>query len=312
MRVLVTGSSGFIGRNLLLALEPDWEIVAMYRSTADFPSWVEQSLPGRRVTTVQCDLTDPSATERALGAGGPELDVVYHLAARVDIPASLRDPAADLADNALATLNLVSRARCGHLVHLSTGAVYEGQSGVVDPARALTPSLPYAAHKLLAELYARGARERWATARRVTVIRFFGAYGPYEPEHKIYTRLVRAFALEGRREFEIYGDGANLIDAMWVADATAGLLTIGMSGLDQPLGVETLDFAAGDPMSIASLVRRAARALGVGEVELTRRGTAHESNAFHADPRRLEAAYGVGAATPLEEGLRAFAAFMRR
>jgi UDP-glucose 4-epimerase len=310
MRVLVTGASGFIGRNLLLAAEPDWEIVATYRRAAEFPSWVRQSLPERRITTVQSDLTDPAAVEAALGPGVPEFDLVYHLAARVDIPGSLRDPSADLADNALTVLNLVSRVRCGHLVHLSTGAVYEGQSGTVDQTRALVPSLPYAAHKLLAELYARAAHERWANARRVTVVRFFGAYGPYEPMHKIYTRLVRAFALEGRRNFEIYGDGSNLIDAMWVADASAGLRTIGVSGLRRPAGVETVDFAAGDPMSIETLVRRAAAALGVEDVQLARRGTAHESNAFHADPRPLEEAYGVRAATPLEGGLRAFAAFL--
>jgi nucleoside-diphosphate-sugar epimerase len=311
VRVLVTGASGFIGRNLLLAADAEWEIVATCRSAADFPDWVERSLPERRITTVQCDLSDPSAIERALGADVPEFDLVYHLAARVDIPGSLRDPAADLADNALATLNLVSRVRTDHLVHLSTGAVYEGQSGVVDRTCVLAPSLPYAAHKLLAEHYALAAHQRWATARRVTVVRFFGAYGPYEPARKIFTRLVRAFALERRRDFEIYGDGSNLIDAMWVADATSGLLTIGMSGLNRPPGVETVDFAAGDPVSIETLVRRAAGALGAQDVELRRSGTAHESNEFHADPRPLEEAYGVRAVTPLEEGLRAFEVFLR-
>ena len=51
------------------------------------------------------------------------------------------------------------------------------------------------------------------------MVRFFGAYGPYEASHKIYTRLVRAFALESRNTYTIYGDGANLIDAMYVDDA---------------------------------------------------------------------------------------------
>jgi nucleoside-diphosphate-sugar epimerase len=311
VRVLVTGASGFIGRNLLLAADPEWEIVATWRSATDFPAWADRSLPGRRITTVQCDLSDPSAVEQVLGETAQEFDLVYHLAARVDIPGSLRDPAADLADNALATLNLVSRVRSDHLVQLSTGAVYEGQSGQVDRTRALEPSLPYAAHKLLAEHYAIAARERWTTARRVTVVRFFGAYGPYEPAHKIHTRLVRALALERRRDFEIYGDGSNLIDAMWVADAITGLLTIGTTGLARPPGVETVDFAAGDPISIETLVRRAAGALNAGDVELTRRGTAHESNAFHADPRPLEEAYGVRAVTHLEDGLRALAEFLR-
>jgi nucleoside-diphosphate-sugar epimerase len=164
----------------------------------------------------------------------------------------------------------------------------------------------------LAEHYASAAHERWATARRVTIVRFFGAYGPYEPAHKIHTRLVRALALESRPDFEIYGDGSNLIDAMWIADAISGLLTIGMPGRGRPTGVQTVDFAAGDPMSIETLVRRAAGALGAGDVELRRSGTAHESNEFHADPRPLEEAYGVRAATPLEEGLRAFAEFLWR
>ena len=54
-------------------------------------------------------------------------------------------------------------------------------------------------------------------------MRFFGAYGPYEPLRKITTRFLTAVK-RGDREFTLRGDGRNLIDFMYVDDAVDGLL----------------------------------------------------------------------------------------
>ena len=56
-------------------------------------------------------------------------------------------------------------------------------------------------------------------------VRFFGAYGPYEPSRKITTKWMRA-VMNGHREFTIRGNGENLIDFMHVDDAVDGFLRL--------------------------------------------------------------------------------------
>jgi nucleoside-diphosphate-sugar epimerase len=307
--VLVTGASGFIGRNLLEALDPGWDVVALWRGAATFPE-AAAALGRPRLRPVRCDLTDADAVAACAPLAEP-FDVVFNLAGRVDIPRSLTEPQADLLDNAAATLNLVRAATTGHLVHLSTGAVYEGQTGRVDPSVPLAPSLPYAAHKLLGESYARAAHARYGTAAQVTIVRFFGAYGPHEPAWKLYARLVQRFAVDREPSFEVYGDGTNLIDGMWAEDAALGLRRIGLDARAERPPVWVTDFAGGRPVTVSALVRLAGTVLLGRDVSVTCRGTANERNVFFGDPEPLAAALGVRASTPLEEGLARYAALRR-
>jgi len=60
MRLLVTGASGFIGRNVLLGAPRDWEIVAVAHRTPDLDAFVEQQRLAN-VRVVRCDLTDAAA-----------------------------------------------------------------------------------------------------------------------------------------------------------------------------------------------------------------------------------------------------------
>jgi nucleoside-diphosphate-sugar epimerase len=305
-RVLITGASGFIGRNLLEALDPSWDVVALWHTSASFPRFVER-LRRPALRAVRCDLADAPAADETFGAVGDAFDLVFHLAARVDIPGSIADPARDLRCNALTALTLVKRVRAGHLVFVSSGAVYEGQVGVARRDVPLTPSLPYAAHKLLAESYVRAACDRYATAERATIVRFFGAYGLYEPAHKLYARLIARFATEHIPEIEVYGDGTNLIDAMWAEDACAGLLAIARDERRDRDRVWVADLAAGRPTSVDELVRMAGRVLLGREVEIRHRGVAPERNLFRGDVAELERVLGFRATTSLESGLRRYA-----
>jgi len=310
LRVLVTGASGFIGRNLIAACPRDWEVLALYRAATDFPVYAASL--GEHVRALRCDLTDAVAVARVGPSAAGKFDVVFHLAGRVAIPRSLTDPAGDLFDNALATAQLVRTVEAGHLVYLSTGAVYEGQIGRADARLSLRPSLPYSAHKVLGELYARAAVERFGTAPRVSIVRFFGAYGPYEPAHKLYARLVRRFAIEREPDIDVYGAGTNLIDAMWISDACAGLLRIGQDDRADRDAIWTVDFAQGRPLAIDDVVRLACRVLLDREATIRHSGTSAESNAFFGDTGPLQRALGIRPQTSLENGLPRYAEWWRR
>jgi nucleoside-diphosphate-sugar epimerase len=129
-------------------------------------------------------------------------------------------------------------------------------------------------------------------------VRFFGAYGPYEPGRKITTRWMRG-VMDGRREFTIRGNGENLIDFMYVDDAVDGFLTLaasaGFSG--------TVDFASGTPVSVNDVARTMARVLGA-DVALRHEGQTEEYIQFHTVDRTMRDRFGVVPQISFEDGVR--------
>ena len=278
MHVIVTGASGFLGRNFLLRAPREWQITALYYRTADLPAFVERhGLP--HVRAVRCDLLDSADVQR-LGADGA-VDGVMYFAANGDPAASSDRPRWDLESNATAVVNFLEHVRTGHMVYVSSGAVYDGLSGAVTPDTAVSPRLPYAISKLAAEQYVRFFAERRQTVGSYINVRFFGAYGPYEAERKITTRWLRAMAA-GQREFVIRGDGKNLIDFMYVDDAIDGFLA-----LLQARGTSlTVDFASGAPVTLDEVVYAMARALET-DVTLRHEGVVPEYIEFRSADRTM-------------------------
>lgn len=307
MKLLLTGASGFIGRNLILGAPGDWQIVALYHRSTDFPEFVAQT-KNPNVRAVQCDLASREDCARLFREHGRDWDACLHLAAKVDIPWSVREPAQDLYTNVGPLLNLLDGTRFGRFVHFSSGAVYDGQKGEVHPDTPVSPTLPYAISKLTAERYVQFYAERQKTIGKFLIIRFFGAYGPYEAPHKIYTRLIKSLAIEGKNSYTIYGDGTNLIDAMYVDDAIEALRRILSGGYWNT----TANLAAGRPISIEQLVRETAETLGVGDVQIRKEGVANESNQFWGSTRELRDALGFEAGTSLATGVRKFRQFLSK
>jgi nucleoside-diphosphate-sugar epimerase len=137
-------------------------------------------------------------------------------------------------------------------------------------------------------------------------VRFFGAYGPHEPDRKITTRWLLALAA-GQREFTLRGSGENLIDFMYVDDAVDGLLR-----LVQAAGTSaTIDFASGTPVSVNAVVEAMARALGV-EVTIRHQGVTEEYIEFHSVDRAMRDRFGFAPSIAFDAGLRRLAEFLEQ
>lgn len=304
MRVLVTGASGFIGRNVLLRAPREWEIVALAHRTPGLESFVaDHGLSHVRV--VRGDLTDV-ASVRALASQSGRCDAALYLAANGDPAASAERPRWDLESNTVALVTLLEHWPVDHLVYVSSGAVYDGIVGAVSPATPVSPRLPYAISKLAAEHYVRFFSERRGVPGSYINVRFFGAYGPYEPARKITTRWLLALAA-GQREFVLRGNGENLIDFMYVDDAVDGLLRLvtarGTSA--------TVDFASGAPVSVNGVVEAMARALAV-DVTVRREGHTEEYIRFHTVDSTMRDRFGVSPAIAFDDGLRRLVDFLER
>lgn len=298
MRLLITGASGFVGRNLVCALPRDWTVTATYHRTEDFPGFLAgHGLDQVRPVRVDLATTDPEVLAERVGR---EHDAAIFLAANGDPALSVRIPRSDLAANALSVVAVLERVRIERLLFVSSGAVYDGLGGDVHPGVAVRPTLPYAISKLAAEHYVRSFTHA-GHVRSAVSVRFFGAYGPHEPERKIYTRLVRTFGLEGGRTFTIRGDGRNLIDAMYVDDAVRGLLVLLR---DQPTAgaYQTVDLAAGAPLTIQDLVRKAAATFNI-EPEIVCAGEVPEYMEFRSADTTMRDRYQFRPEVPLGDGL---------
>jgi len=304
MRLVVTGASGFIGRNVLLRAPRDWEIVAVAHQTPGLEAFVA----GHQLTNVRvvrCDLTDAAAV-RALAVECGRADAGLYLAANGDPAASSERPRWDLESNTVALVTFLEHCPVDHLVYLSSGAVYDGLIGAVSPATPASPRLPYAISKLASEYYVRFFSERRRTPSSYINVRFFGAYGPYEPARKITTRWLLALAA-GQREFTLRGNGENLIDFMYVDDAVDGMLR-----LVQAAGTSTtVDFASGAPVSVNAVVQAMARTLGV-DVSVRHQGVTEEYIQFHSIDRAMSDRFGVAPTISFDDGVRRLVEFFER
>ena len=296
MKLLVTGASGFIGLNTLLRARDAEKVFAVYHDTPVVDAFVAQHGLSN-VESIRCDLTDAAQVDALVARTGP-VDAVLYLAANGDPARSAARPAWDLQLNTLAPVTLLERLQAGHVVYVSSGAVYDGLRGPVTPATTVAPRLPYAISKLASEYYLRQFAEKRGTVGSYVNVRFFGAYGPYEAPRKITTKWLRA-VMAGQRAFTIRGNGENLIDFMYVDDAVDGFLALtrsaGFSG--------TVDFGGGAPVSVNAVAETMARVLGV-DITLTHEGHVEEYIEFRTVDTTMRDRFGVVPAVAFDEGIR--------
>jgi UDP-glucose 4-epimerase len=297
MKLILTGASGFVGRNVLLRAPRDWEILALYHHATDLEAFVSRHRLAH-VRPVKCNLTDEAEVRAVAAAGGGRADAALYLAANSDPTPSAARPRWDLESNTVALITFLEHCQVGRVVFASSGAVYDGIIGDVTPSTPLDPHLPYAISKLASEQYVRFFAERRRAIDSFVNVRFFGAYGPHEPERKITTRWLRA-VMAGQRSFTVRGNGLNLIDFMYVDDAVDAFLALataaGYSG--------TVDLASHAPVSVNDVVQTMARVLGV-EISVAHQGHTEEFIQFISVDRTMRDRFGFEPKASFEEGVR--------
>ena len=213
-RILVTGGSGFIGRQVVAALAG----AATHVRVVDL-----QPHPDPDVETVVGDIADPDVVEEAFDGG---FDGVVHLAAVTSVLKSIEQPELTYRTNVGGTHRILEGARAagvGALVFASTNAV---TGPMEDPAiterSRLRPLTPYGATKAAGEMLMSAYTAVYDV--RCTCLRLTNVYGPgMQAKDSIVARLMRAIRLGNT--FEIYGDGRQVRDYVHAHDvvAAAGL-----------------------------------------------------------------------------------------
>jgi len=322
MRVLVTGGAGFIGSHLVDALIEAGHEVRIFddHSTGSPLSLVHAHLSGAR--THVGSVRSASDVHDAFDKFKPE--VVYHLAAQIDVRVSADDPGHDAQVNVIGTVNVLEACRLHgvrRFVLASSAAVYGHRSAPVDLTTPYMPISPYGASKAAAEAYAL-TYGRMATlagvaaadpARAITdglrtsTVIFSNVYGPRQREDFGAVNIFARKALSGEL-VTLYGDGGNVRDYVHVADAVRTLMWAGgcqASANPRRMIPERVMCGTGVGTSDADLWKLVCRV--VGEVtgrEILPLEMAEFAPARPADIRSMVFAHESIGRTPLDVGVR--------
>lgn len=223
MKVLLTGASGFIGKNFLELAPKDIEIIGIYNSSKDIENFIkEKNL--NNVKLYKCDLTNENEVKKLFENIGNDFDYCIFLAGNVDVPLSKSNPEKDFKITVGSLINTLKNCKFNRFIYMSTAGVYDGIKGKVDVNAKLNPTVPYCISKLKAEENVKFYASK-GNIKQYVILRFGGAFGKYSKKSKFMTKLVEDVYVNGKKTIEIYGDGTNLINVMYVKDTIKALLT---------------------------------------------------------------------------------------
>ena len=304
MRALVTGGAGFIGSNLTDALlaRGDEVIIVDDLSTGRREN-IEQAL-ANGATLVEADIRDRAAIEEIAGRERPE--VIFHLAAQIDVRKSVADPAFDAAINVGGTANVLEAARAAEVrrvVFSSTGgAIYGEGDGQELPLREdapLAPEAPYGQSKLAGEGYL-SLYERLYGLSSVP-LRLGNVYGPrQDPLGEAGVVAIFCGRLREGKQPTVFGDGKQTRDYIYVGDVVSAMLAAAEAETSGPINVGT-----GIETDVLELVSALGELGDSGDFEPEfappRTG---EVQRISIDPARAASELGWRAEMDLKEGLR--------
>jgi UDP-glucose 4-epimerase len=260
MRAFVTGGAGFIGSNLVDALVDRGDHVEVLDDLSTGSTANLEAAVARGAVLHEADIRDGERLAELVAAAAP--DVIFHLAAQIDVRRAVADPGFDAQVNVGGTINVLEAARRAgvrRVVNSSTGGAIYGDAGTIPTPEdhLAAPMAPYGQSKLAAEgylgLYAR------LYGLSAASLRYANVYGPRQDPHG-EGGVVAIFCgklAEGGTPVA-FGDGRQTRDFIYVGDVVSANLAAAQSDWAGACNVGT-----GTETSVVELAA-ALRALGNG------------------------------------------------
>ncbi|MGO9385699.1 MAG: NAD-dependent epimerase/dehydratase family protein [Mycobacterium sp.] len=242
MRALVTGGAGFIGSTLVDRLLADGHTVVGLDNFATGRATSIEHLAGNpEYVFVEADIVTADL-HAILEEHHPE--VVFHLAAQIDVRHSVADPQFDASVNVIGTVRLAEAARLSgvrKIVHTSSGgSIYGTPPRYPTPETVPTdPASPYAAGKVAGEIYLNTFRHLYGLD--CSHIAPANVYGPRQDPHgEAGVVAIFAQALLSGKPTKVFGDGTKTRDYVYVDDVVdAFIKAAGDAGGGQRFNIGT-------------------------------------------------------------------------
>jgi UDP-glucose 4-epimerase len=305
MRTLVTGAAGFIGSTLVdRLLEEGHQVTGVDNLSAGPPVANLQSAHQHRgrFTFVAVDVRHSELSDVVAGSNP---DVVFHLAAQIDVRSSVDDPQHDARNNVLGTINLLEacrRARVPRIVYASSGGARYGASATLPATEdtPVDPLSPYAAAKVAGELYMRAYASMYGLAP--ICLALANVYGPrQDPDGEAGVVTLFGSAMICGRPTTIYGDGSATRDYVYVDDVVTAFLC----AADAPVETTgTFNIGTGVQTTVTELHQLIAEVVGVTRAPDHAEARTGEVQASALDPTRAGRVLGWKPDTDLTEGIK--------
>jgi UDP-glucuronate 4-epimerase len=235
MRVLVTGTAGFIGSHVAQRLLDRGDEVIGFDNLNDYYDVaLKRARLARLVdrpgyTHVQADLADRAAVEATFATHVPQR--VVHLAAQAGVRYAAQNPHVYVSSNVTGFLHILEGCRhhgVEHLVFASTSSVYGANTAMPFSEHSSTehPLTLYAASKKANEMMAHGYAHLYGFP--CTGLRFFTVYGPWgRPDMALF--LFTKAILAGE-PIKVFNHGRHKRSFTYVDDIVEGVIRT----LDRP------------------------------------------------------------------------------
>ena len=235
MKILVTGSAGFIGSSLALSLLERGDKVIGIDNHNDY---YDPSLKADRLarhenhenyTHIKMDIEDEEAIKHLFSEN--QFDCVVNLAAQAGVRYSIENPLAYVNTNIVGFTHILEGCRHNnvkHLVYASSSSVYGANTSMPFSVHDNVdhPLSFYAASKKANELMAHTYSHLYSLP--TTGLRFFTVYGPWgRPDMALFT--FTKSILEGKK-ISVYNYGDHKRDFTYIDDIVAGVIRV----LDRP------------------------------------------------------------------------------
>jgi len=345
VKILITGSAGFIGYHLAKRLLERGDEVVGIDNINDYydirvkygrlkESGIEESdiEDGRSVSStlypgyrfVKMDLEEREAIEELFRR--ERFDAVCNLAAQAGVRYSIENPRAYIQSNIVGFLNILEACRDNEVKHL----VYASSSSVYG----LNESMPFSVHDNVdhpISLYAASKKSNELMAHTyshlysipTTGLRFFTVYGPWgRPDMALF--LFTKAILEGR-EIDVYNYGDMRRDFTYIDDIVEGIVRV----LDRPpkgdarwsgknpdpgssvAPYKIYNIGNNDPVKLLDFISAIEKATGRQARKRMLPIQPGDVPATYADVKDLIADTGYRPDTPIEEGVERFVAWYR-
>ncbi|GBE17282.1 UDP-glucose 4-epimerase [bacterium BMS3Abin15] len=215
-KILITGGAGFIGSHIVDALiNKDHDVIVVDNLVTG-----QKENVNSKAKFYEKDITDFTEMERIFLSEKPE--VIFHLAAQIDVRKSLEDPLFDANSNIMSSLNLIELSQENNIkkfIFSSTGgAIYgETESRPTKENHPEWPLSPYGVAKLTVDKYLNYYNKVFGF--NYTSLRYGNVYGPRQNPHG-EAGVVAIFInkMLGGKQPVINGDGLQTRDYVYVKD----------------------------------------------------------------------------------------------
>ena len=289
-RILITGGTGFIGKNLVeKTLAEGHEVNVLDRETKKSQNNESRIIKG--------DIRKKTDLEKAI----KDIEVIYHLAAKTNVMESFKDPISHNEINIGGTLNVLNTIANKRikLVYPSTAAIYGNpMTNPIKESHPINPLSPYGISKLTGELYCDIYRSKFGV--NCEIFRLFNVYG-IKTETDGKDVITRFISKVNKNEAPIiYGDGNQTRDFIHVND----VIDVFIKSMNIKEG-NTYNLGSGKSISLndlANILMKEKKMKGIKpEYKETREG---EIIASVADISKLKKNYGWSPTTNIEDGIK--------